>query len=208
MKNLIFPLLLVAFAYGCNDEDASTTNDSNIDQSILIETHTTPLTILKTYDEEIGQLEAYYINEQLTETTGEEDIHITVTSVEYGKVLIKEENRGIYEDIVDADGKNTYIKIGITIDGNFDHFKDKTFFAYQSELEIMEIITQADSTYSDQVKFEGEAVSVPLQGFLYFITDAALPIEKAKLITPAPFHNRDGLSISLPYEIDLNLITQ
>lgn len=207
MKKLIFPLLLLAFAYGCNNNDddavvdASPSNELNTERSTKAE----PLTIIKTYDEAIGQLEAYYLNEQLTQTIGEEDINLTVTSVEYGKVFINEENRGIYEDIGDEFGKNVYIKIGVKIDGNFDNFKDKTFFAYQSEIQLMDIITQADSTFSDQVKFEGEAVSTPITGYLYFITDAEFPIKKVNLITPAPFNNGDKHSISNPYEIELNL---
>ena len=212
MKKLIFPLLFLAFAYGCNNNDddavvyvvASPSNELNTEQSTKAE----PLTIIKTYDEAIGQLEAYYINEQLTQTVGEEDINLTVTSVEYGKVLINEENRGIYKDIGDAVGKNVYIKIGVKIDGNFDNFKDKTFFAYQSEIQLMDIITLADSTFSDQVKFEGEAVSTPITGYLYFITDAEFPIKKVNLITPAPFNNGDKSSISNPYEIELNLKTK
>ena len=204
MKKLIFPLLLVAFAYGCNNEDVSPSNSSSTEQI----THTDQLSIIKTYDEAIGQLEAYYLNEQLAQTVGEEDINLTVTSVEYGKLFMNEEDRGIYEDIGDEFGKNVYIKIGVTIDGNVDHFKDKTFFAYQSEIEIMDIITQADSTFSDHVKFEGEAVSTPITGYLYFITDAEFPIKKVNLITPAPFNNGDKRSISNPYEIELNLKTK
>lgn len=204
MKKLIFPLLLVAFAYGCNNEDVSPSNASTTEQI----THTEPLSIIKTYDEAIGQLEAYYLNEQLAQTVGEEDINFTVTSVEYGKVFMNEGDRGIYEDIGDEFGKNVYIKIGVTIDGNVNHFKDKTFFAYQSEIEIMDIITQADSTFSDHVKFEGEAVSTPITGYLYFITDAEFPIKKVNLITPAPFNNGDKRSISYPYEMELNLKTK
>lgn len=208
---MIFPILLGAtiFVYGCSDDQ----NVDSVDKDGATEQQTNStsqqqeeLEIVKTYEDDLGQLEAYYVNEEIEEKTGEQGVDLTVKYVEYGKVYVNDVNRNTYENMADADGKNTYIKVGIQISGDYEKFSDLTFFADQSSIETNKgKSVHADSTYSDRVAINAEVVSEPIEGYLYFLIDDQMPFESIKLTAPAPFKRADGLSISEDYVIKINL---
>ena len=201
MKRFIFSFVLgaVLLVTGCNDEKEKNNESSNgTEQS-------EELTILKTYDTDLGKIDAYYLNEEIDESHEENDIGLKITSVEYGKVLVNEVNRSTYENLADADEKNTYIKVGVELNAEKDAYeKDEiTFFAYMAEIEVQGKKVGADSTYSDKVYISDGKVLEMDKGYLYFIVDATMPFTSLKLNAPAPF--KDGLSISENYEFKLDL---
>lgn len=197
------------FVYGCSSDEASeSVENSGAAEEVTNNTshQAEELQIIKTYEDELGQLEAYYVNEGIEEKTGEQGVDLTVNYVEYGKVFVNDVNRGTYENFADADGKNTYIKVGMKISGDEEKFADLTFYADQSSIETNKgKSVHADSTYSDTVTISKLAGSKPVDGYLYFLIDDEMPFESVKIIAPAPFSNTDGLSISENYEIEIEL---
>lgn len=201
MKKFIYPFVIGAtlFVAGCNEEKKEENVSSNgTEQS-------EELTILKTYDTELGKLEAYYIKEEIDQAYEKNDIGLTITSVEYGKVLINEVHRSTYEKAADTDGNNTYIKVGVELNAEKDAYeKDAiTFYIYQAGIDVKGKDVQADSTYSDKVYISDGKVAEMDKGYLYFIIDANMPFTSLKLNVPAPF--KDGLSISDDYEFEIKL---
>ena len=201
MKKFIYPFVIGAalFVAGCNEEKKEENVSSNgTEQS-------EELTILKTYDTELGKLEAYYINEEIDQAYEKNDIGLTITSVEYGKVLINEVHRSTYGKAADTDGNNTYIKVGVELNAEKDAYeKDAiTFYIYQAGIDVKGKDVQADSTYSDKVYISDGKVAEMDKGYLYFIIDATMPFTSLKLNVPAPF--KDGLSISDDYEFEIKL---
>lgn len=211
MKNLLFILLgSLLLVSGCSDQDEETNNETVVDientnnneasQNTTVEV---TLKVIKQYSEEFGDLEAYYINENIDETHSEADIDLTIQSVEYGKVLLNEQYRNNYENLADSDGKVTYVKVGMDISGEEAQLANHTFFAYQGEITLANGETAyADSTFSDLVSLSNE---LPTSGYVYFFVKADIPIEQLTFTAPAPFKNSDSLSISDPYEIDVEL---
>lgn len=201
MKKLIFPFVIGAalLVTGCNEEKVVKDNPSNVPAQ------SEELTIIKTYDAELGKLEAYYLNDEIDEAHEENDIGLTITSVEYGKVLVNETHRSTYENLADADGKNTYIKVGVELNAEKDAYeKDEiTFYIDQAAIDLEGKEVAADSTYSDDVYISGGKVKEMDKGYLYFIVDASMPFTSLKLNVPAPF--KDGLSISEDYHYKIKL---
>lgn len=201
MKKFIYPFVIGAalFVTGCNeDKEEENVSSNGTEQS-------EELTILKTYDTELGKLEAYYINEEIDEAYEKNDIGLTITSVEYGKVLINEVHRSTYEKLADADANNTYIKVGVELHAEKDAYeKDAiTFYINQAGIDMQGKEVSADSTYSDKVYLSNGKVEELDQGYLYFIVDATMPFTSLKLNVPAPF--KGGISISDDYEFELEL---
>lgn len=201
MNKLIFPFVIGAalLVTGCNEEKVVKDNPSNVPAQ------SEELTIIKTYDAELGKLEAYYLNDEIDEAHEENDIGLTITSVEYGKVLVNEAHRSTYENLADADGKNTYIKVGVELNAEKDAYeKDEiTFYIDQAAIDLEGKEVAADSTYSDDVSINGGKVKEMDKGYLYFIVDASMPFTSLKLNVPAPF--KDGLSISEDYHYKIEL---
>lgn len=197
MKKLIFPFIIGAllFVTGCNEENDLQTGTKQSDE----------LSIIKTYDTDLGKLEAYYINEEMDAEHEENDIGLKITSVEYGKVTLEEEG-SIYEKLADEDGKNTYLKVGVELDADKKAYEqdDITFFIYQATINVKGKKMQADSISSDKVYINRGKVEEMDKGYLYFIIDATLPITSLKLNVPAPF-KEDGSSISDNYEFKIDL---
>ncbi len=201
LKKFIYPFVIgvALFVTGCYEEKEEKSDSSNgTEQS-------EELTIIKTYDTELGKLEAYYINEEIDEAYEKNDIGLTITSVEYGKVLINEINRSTYKKAADTDGNNTYIKVGVELNAEKDAYeKDAiTFYIYQAGIDVKGKDVQADSTYSDKVYLSNGKIEELDQGYLYFIVDATMPFTSLKLNVPAPF--KGGLSISDDYKFELEL---
>ena len=196
MKKFIFPFVIgvALFVTGCNEENDSQTG-----------TKQDELSIIKTYDTDLGKLEAYYINEEIDEEHEENDIGLKITSVEYGKITLEELDGSIYEKIADEDGKNTYLKVGVELDADPKAYeKDEiTFFIYQATIDVQGKKMQADSVSSDKVYINNGKVEEQDKGYLYFIVDATMPITSLKLNVPAPF--KDGSSISDNYEFKIDL---
>lgn len=201
MKKIIFPLVFGAalLVMGCNEKKDVENNSSNVT------VQSEELTIVKTYDTELGNLEAYYLNDAIDETHEENDIGLTIMSVEYGKVLVNETHRSTYENLADADGKNTYIKVGVELNAEKDAYeKDEiTFYIDQAAIDVQGKEVAADSTYSDKVSISSGKVKEMDKGYLYFIVDESMPFTSLKLNVPAPF--KDGLSISEDYHYKIEL---
>lgn len=201
MKRIIF-LLVIGIALlvtGCNEEKEVKNNSSNVTEP------SEELTIIKTYNTELGKLEAYYINDEIDEAYEENDIGLTITSVEYGKVLVNEVHRSTYEKLADADGNNTYIKVGVELNAEKDAYeKDEiTFYIDQAAINVQGKEVAADSTYSDKVYISDGKVKEVDKGYLYFIIDSSMPFTSLKLNVPAPF--KEGISISENYEYKIEL---
>ena len=180
---------------GCNEENDSKSGTKQSDE----------LSIIKTYDTDLGKLEAYYINEDIDEEHKENDIGLKITSVEYGKATLEELEGSLYENLSDEDGKNTYMKVGVELDADPKAYeKDEiTFFIYQATIDVQGKKMQADSVSSDKVYINNGKVEEKDKGYLYFILDATMPITSLKLNVPAPF--KDGLSISDNYEFKIEI---
>lgn len=201
MKKIIFPLVIGAafLVTGCNEKKDVENNSSNVTAQ------SEELTIVKTYDTELGSLEAYYLNDEIEETHEENGIGLTITSVEYGKVLVNEVHRSTYENLADVDGKNTYIKVGVELNAEKDAYeKDEiTFYINQAAIDVQGKEVAADSTYSENISISDGKVKEMDKGYLYFIVDASMPFTSLLLNVPAPF--KDGLSISENYEYKIEL---
>lgn len=201
LKKIIFPLVFGAalLVTGCNEKKDVENNSSNVT------VQSEELTIVKTYDTELGNLEAYYLNDEIEETHEENGIGLTITSVEYGKVLVNESNRSTYEELADADGKNTYIKVGVELNAEKDAYeKDEiTFYIDHATVDVQGKEVAADTTYSDKVSISGGKVKDMDKGYLYFLVDASMPFTSLLLNVPAPF--KDGLSISENYQYKIEL---
>lgn len=201
MKKIIFPLVIGAalLVTGCNEKKDVENNSSNVTAQ------SEELTIVKTYDTELGSLEAYYLNDEIEETHEENGIGLTITSVEYGKVLVNEVHRSTYEKLADTDGKNTYIKVGVELNAEKDAYeKDEiTFYINQAAIDVQGKEVAADSTYSENISISDGKVKEMDKGYLYFIVDASMPFTSLLLNVPAPF--KDGLSISENYEYKIEL---
>ena len=197
LKKFIFPFVIGAtlFVMGCNEENNDLSKGTD---------QTDALSIIKTYDTELGKLETYYINEEIDESHEENDIELMVTSVEYGKLLLNDDYRDTYEKLEDEGNYNTYIKVGVEIAAENEAYEQDeiTFYIYQAELDVQGKKVQADSTFSDKVNISNGKVEMD-KGYLYFIIDATMPITSLKLNVPAPF--KDGLSISDNYEYKIEL---
>ena len=197
MKKFIFPFVIgiALFVSGCSEEKDSQDGTKKSEE----------LSIIKTYDTDLGKLEAYYINEEIDEEHEENDIGLKITSVEYGKVTLEELEGSIYEKSADKDGKNTYLKVGVESDADKKAYeKDEiTFFIYQATIDVEGKKMQADSVSSDKVYINNGKVEEKDKGYLYFIIDATLPITSLNLNFPAPF--KDSLSISDNYEFKIEL---
>ena len=196
-KLFIFPFVLgvALFVSGCSEEKDSQDGTKKSEE----------LSIIKTYDTDLGKLEAYYINEEIDEEHEEKDIGLKITSVEYGKVLVNEDHRFTYEKLADADEKNTYIKLGVELNAKKDAYEKDviTFYIDQANIDVQGKKVAADSTYSDKVYISDGKVPEMDKGYLYFIIDATMPFTSLKLSVPAPF--KDGLSISDKYEFKIDL---
>ena len=196
MKKLIFPFVIgvALLITGCNEENDSQTG-----------TKQDELSIIKTYDTDLGKLEAYYINEEIDKEHKENDIGLKITSVEYGKATLEELNGTIYEKFADEDGKNTYLKVGVELNADQKVYeKDEiTFYIYQATIDVQGKKMQADSVSSDKVYINNGKIEEKDKGYLYFIIDATMPITSLKLNVPAPF--KEGSSISDNYEFKIDL---
>ena len=197
-KLFIFPFVLgvALFVSGCSEEKDSQDGTKKSEE----------LSIIKTYDNTVlGKLEAYYINEEIDEAHEENDIGLTITSVEYGKVLVNEVHRSTYEKLADADGKNTYIKVGVELNAEKKAYeKDEiTFYINHAKIDVQGKEVAAETDYSDKVYISDGKVADVDKGYLYFIIDATMPFTTLKLNVPAPF--KDGLSISDNYEFKIDL---
>lgn len=205
ISSVIFSAILLAYGCSSGDKDKKVEQPTNAVQDSN-EPATEKLEVIKQYEGEIGEIEAYYINDKLEQSTGEQDIDLTINYVEYGKVFVDKTYRSTYENLADEEGKNTYIKIGLEITGDASQFAKHTFYADQSSIKMEGIRdTAADSTFSDDVAISSDMKSPPISGYLYFLIDHEMPINEFQLIAPAPFSNENSLSITDNYVFDIKL---
>lgn len=205
-KYLIVLVGSLALVYGCSDqvEDADTKNSNvPVQQSTQADSET-KLEVIKQYSEKIGDLEAYYINEEINAAQNEKDIDLTITSVEYGKVLLNETSSNAYAHLKDVDDKFTYVKLGMDISGDEAQLANYTFYAYQGEIIVNDEAFFSDTSYSDLVSIAPNNNGVT-SGYVYFLVKADFPIEELTFNAPAPFDNKTMDSVSVPYEIDIEL---
>lgn len=214
MKRIFYLLLGSVFlVYGCSNGDE--VQSPEIEQVEIKDKETVQLDnsgtegktleVIKQYTEDMGDLEAYYIKEDINETYGEQGIDVTIQSVEYGKVLVNETYRSTYENFADEEGKNTYIKVGMEITGDASQFPKHTFYASYAIVQLDNKETGADSTFSDDVSINGSNNTPPISGYIYFLVDNELPINEIKLKIPAPYSNDNKLSITEDYIFEIDL---
>lgn len=208
MKKSIIHVLLVTgiLLVGCNNEEEAPVAEND---RIVPTSDVSELQIINTYTTEFGTLDTYFSNEEVVDQEKSvEEVTLTIPAVEYGKVTLSEQYSSVYSNLADEEGKITYVKAKLKIDGADALTKEIVFYPYQATLETNTgATTQAESTFSDMVAIQKNNSDARLEGEIYFLIDTDIPIKSVKITALAPFTAKDSTSLSddLLFDIDLNI---
>lgn len=198
MKKLLFLFTSLMLLVGCSSKEEEPTKDNSSNKDEIV------LEVIKTYSNDYGDYEAYYIKD-VEESHTEKDITLTIKTVEYGKAELDEANKGNYQAYTDADGKVTYVKLNMEITGDSKQIEQHIFYPYQGDI----ILKNGDSYYSDSsisdLVSTGGGQGETMSGEVYFFIKAEMPITEFTFKASAPFDKDTKDSISEPYEINIKL---